>query len=140
MIPAYDVLDSNIMCEIFGPNSSQYHDIYTYLHDHILPLDLLCNQRKSFIQHASRFTLLGSILYRRGYDGTLLRCLNLDKANLVIKEVHNGICGAHTSGMFLAKKLLRTRYYQPTMEKDAFQHIIKCIACQKHGDLIHIPS
>ena len=140
MIPAYDFLDSDRVCEIVGPNSSWYHNIYAYLHDHILPLDLSCNPIKYFIQHTSLFTLLGSILYRRGYDGTLLRCLNSDEANLAIKEVHDGICSAHTSGMVLAKKLLRTRYYWPIMEKDAFQYVRKCISCQKHGDLIHVPS
>eukprot|EP01018_Ginkgo_biloba_P033594 Gb_20371 [translate_table: standard] len=37
---SYDVLEYKIVCEIVGPNSPWYHDIYTYLHDHILPLYL----------------------------------------------------------------------------------------------------
>eukprot|EP01018_Ginkgo_biloba_P025647 Gb_33250 [translate_table: standard] len=119
MIPTYDVPKSKMVCEIVGPNSPWYNDIYTYLHDHILPLDLSRKQRKSFIQGASRYTILSNTLYRRGYDGTLLKCLNSEEANLAIKEVHEGICGAHTSGMVLAKKLLRTGYYWPTMEKDS---------------------
>eukprot|EP01018_Ginkgo_biloba_P008285 Gb_24991 [translate_table: standard] len=140
MIPAYDVPESEMVCEIVGPNSPWYHNIYTYLHDHILPLDLSRKERKSFIQRASRYVIIGNTLYRRGYDGTLLKCLNSDEANLAIKEVHEGICGAHTSGMVLAKKLIRTRYYWPTMEKDSCQYIKKCVACQKHRDLIHAPS
>eukprot|EP01018_Ginkgo_biloba_P006363 Gb_35351 [translate_table: standard] len=108
--------------------------------DLILPLDLSRKQRKSFIQCASRYVILGNTLYRRGYDGTLLKCLNSKEANLAIKEVHEGICGAHTSGMVLAKKLLRTGYYWPTMERDSCQYVRKCVACQKHGDLIHAPS
>eukprot|EP01018_Ginkgo_biloba_P022896 Gb_03699 [translate_table: standard] len=140
MIPTYDVPESEMVCEIVGPNSPWYHDIYTYLHDHILPLDLSCKERKSFIQRASRYVILGNTLYCRGYDGTLLKCLNSEEANLAIKEVHEGICGAHTSGMVLAKKLLRTGYYWPTMEKDSCQHVRKCVACQKHGDLVHAPS
>eukprot|EP01018_Ginkgo_biloba_P006265 Gb_03991 [translate_table: standard] len=46
------------------------------------------NQRKTFTQCASCFTLLGGTLYHRDYDGTLLRCLDLEEANLVVKEVH----------------------------------------------------
>eukprot|EP01018_Ginkgo_biloba_P005988 Gb_40582 [translate_table: standard] len=92
MIPAYDVPKSKMVCEIVGPNSPWYHDIYTYLHDHILPLDLSHKQRKSFIQRASRYVILGNTLYRRGYDGTLLEFLNSKEANLAIKEVHEGIC------------------------------------------------
>jgi len=109
-----------MVCKIVGPNFLWYHDIYTYLHDHILPLNILCNQWKSFIQCASRFTLLGSTLYHRGYEDTLLRCLILKEANLAIKEVHDDICKAHTSGMVLAKKLIIIGYYWNTIEKDAF--------------------
>jgi len=138
--PAYDTPESTMVCEIVGPNSPWYQYFYTYLHDHVFPPNLLRNQRKNFIQCASRFTLLGGTIYCRGYDGTLLRCLDLVEANLAVKDVHEGICGAHTSGMVLAKKLLRTGYYWPTMEKDACEYVRKCIACQKHGDLIHAPS
>eukprot|EP01018_Ginkgo_biloba_P012948 Gb_20485 [translate_table: standard] len=140
MILAYDVPESEMVCDIVGPNSPWYHDIYTYLHDHILPLDLSHNQRKSFIQCASHYTILENTLYRRGYNGTLLKCLNAEEANLAIKEVHDGICGAHTSGMVLAKKLLIIGYYWPTMEKDSYQYVKRCVACQRHGDLIHVPS
>ena len=34
-------------------------------------------------------------LYRRSYDSILLRCLSNSEAQEVIKEVHDGICGAH---------------------------------------------
>lgn len=43
------------------------------------------------------------MLYRRGYDGNLLRYFNSDESTLAIKEVHEGIYGAHTSGMVLDK-------------------------------------
>eukprot|EP01018_Ginkgo_biloba_P009830 Gb_19959 [translate_table: standard] len=89
---------------------------------------LLVLERKSFIQRASRYVILGNTLYRRGYDGTLLKCLNSEEVNLAIKEVHEGICGAHTSGMVLGKKLLRTGYYWPTMERDSCQYVRRCVA------------
>jgi len=34
-------------------------------------------------------------LYRRSYDGILLRCLSNSEAQEVLKEAHDGICGAH---------------------------------------------
>eukprot|EP01018_Ginkgo_biloba_P037540 Gb_24937 [translate_table: standard] len=113
MIPTYDVPESKMVCEIVGPNSPWYHNIYTYLHDHILPLDLSHKQRKSFIQRASCYVILGNTLYRRG---------------LAIKEVHEGICGAYTSGMVLAKKFLIIGYYWLTMERDSFQYVKKFVA------------
>ena len=34
-------------------------------------------------------------LYRRSHDGILLRCLSPKEAQEVLKEAHDGMCGAH---------------------------------------------
>ena len=44
-------------------------------------------------------------LYRRSYGGVLLRCLSNSKAQQVLKEAHNGICGAHQPGPKLKDRL-----------------------------------
>ena len=38
-------------------------------------------------------------LYCRSYEGILLRCLSNSKAQKVLKEAHDGICGAHQPGL-----------------------------------------
>lgn len=58
----------------------------------------------------------------------------------MLEEVHQGICGAYSSGLMLAKKLLRMGFYWPTMEVDAYQFLKCCVPCQQHGDLIHAPT
>jgi len=37
-------------------------------------------------------------LYRHSYDGILLRCLSNSEVQEVLKEAHDGICGAHQPG------------------------------------------
>jgi len=37
-------------------------------------------------------------LYRRSYDGILLHCLSNLVVQEVLKEAHDGICGAHQPG------------------------------------------
>lgn len=44
LIPTFDVLESKLVCEIFGPNSPWYKDFYNYLHNQILPPDFSNNQ------------------------------------------------------------------------------------------------
>lgn len=95
-----------MVCGIMGPASPWYQDIYAYLHDNILPPDLTRNQLKSFIQHSSRYVIVGDMLYRHGYDGTLLRCLYEIEAHITLTKVHSGVCGAHSNGMALAKRIL----------------------------------
>ena len=39
----------------------------------------------------------------------------------------------------LARKIMRTGYFWLTMETDCCQLVHKCLECQMHGDLIHVP-
>lgn len=43
--PAYHCPDSQTICHLVGPDSSCYGQIYTYLKDDTLPLDLSKNQK-----------------------------------------------------------------------------------------------
>lgn len=119
LLPAFELSQLKFMCELVGPNSPWYQDIYDYLHAQILPPDLSKNERWAFIRQATRYIIIGDTLYKWAFDQTLLRCLDLNEANTALHEVHEGICGGHFNGLSLAKKLMRTGYYWPRMEQDA---------------------
>ena len=44
------------------------------------------------------YNAITRILYRRSHDGILLRCLSPNEAQEVLKEAHDGMCGAHQPG------------------------------------------
>ncbi|XP_057481966.1 uncharacterized protein LOC130768877 [Actinidia eriantha] len=46
---------------------------------------------------APRFIYYNSTLYRRSFEGLLLRCLGENEATHALEEAHSGICGAHQS-------------------------------------------
>jgi len=50
-------------------------------------------------------------LYRRSYDGILLRGLSHKEAQEALKEAHDGMCGAHQPGLKLRDQLIRLGYY-----------------------------
>ena len=75
----------------------------------------------------------------RTIDGLLLLCLDRDSADWAMREVHAGVCGPHMGGHMLARKIMRTGYFWLTMETDCCQFVQRCIECQMHGDLIHVP-
>ena len=39
----------------------------------------------------------------------------------------------------LARKIMRTGYFWLTMETDCCQFVQRCLECQMHEDLIHVP-
>ena len=88
-------------------------------------------------RRANRFVYLNDTLYKRSFDGILLRCLSKEEAVHALSETHAGICGAHQSGPKLAAQLKRLGYYWPTMVQDAMKHVKSCRACQIHGDFKH---
>ncbi|XP_051143938.1 uncharacterized protein LOC127260272 [Andrographis paniculata] len=48
---------------------------------------------------ALRFQLIKGVLYKRTFEGVLLRCLGPEESIKVIEEVHGGICGAHRADL-----------------------------------------
>lgn len=61
---------------------------------------------------ASRFWLSGDLkLYKRSFLGPYLLCVHPDATELILKELHEGICGSHTGGRFLSHKAITQGYW-----------------------------
>ena len=112
--------------------------LIAYLRSGILP-DGKDAARKLKVQ-ASRFVLIRDVLYKRGFSRPYLRCLSHDEADYVMREVHEGICRNHSGARSLVHKLIRARYYWPTMLKDAQAYVKACDKCQRFSNLIRQPS
>ena len=78
--PTYDSPDNQVICTVVGHDSSHYANIFSYLHDQILPKNLTCNQKFQFLRNVSHYILVFGDLYRRGLDETLLRCLEIEES------------------------------------------------------------
>ena len=83
--------------------------VVSYLKDGALPNDKEV-ARKLKVQ-ATRFVLIKVILYKKGFSCPYLRCLSLEEADYVMREVHKGICRNHSGSWSLVQKLIRARYY-----------------------------
>nr|KYP62827.1 Gypsy retrotransposon integrase-like protein 1 [Cajanus cajan] len=86
---------------------------------------------------AARYTMVGGELYRRGFSVPLLKCVDTEQADYILREMHEGICGFHSGGRTLATKVLRAGYYWPTLRDDCLKFVKHCASCQRHGNLIH---
>ena len=79
-------------------------------------------------------------LYKRSFIGPYLRCLSHSEALYVLAELHEGVCGNHSGGRFLAHRVHSQGYYWPTMKKDAAAYVKKCDKCQRYAPIPHMPS
>jgi len=55
------------------------------------------NADRVWITKAARYTMIDDDLYKYGYGQPLLKCVTTEQAQYIIKELHEGICGYHSS-------------------------------------------
>ncbi|KAL2232807.1 UNVERIFIED_CONTAM: Ribonuclease HI [Sesamum indicum] len=88
--------------QVVSEAGSWKEEIIKYLEDGTLPYDPVAAKR----------------LYKRTVDGPLLKCLDEERADYVMREIHEGSCGNHSGARSLAQKIIRQGYFWPTMVRD----------------------
>ena len=83
--------------------------IVCYLKEGWLPKDK-AEARKIQIR-VTRFVIIDDLLYKQGYSLPYLKCTNSEKANYVLREMHEKVCENHARARSLARKAFRARYY-----------------------------
>ena len=68
------------------------------------------------------------------------KCVLSEEGNYILREIHEGIYGAHESYNSLVRKALLQGYYWHTMSNDAQKLIQKCHKCQQFARLNYKPS
>ena len=79
-------------------------------------------------------------LYKRSFSGPYLLYIYPEAVELLLKQLHEGICGSHTEGRLLSHRAFTQEYWWPNMQKEAQQYIKKCDQCQKFAPNIHQPE
>ena len=116
-----------------------YYDILCYIKDQQYPKQATENDKRTIRRLAIGFILDGKILYKRGHDQVLLRCVDTLEAKKILEEVYEGICGTHANGHRMAKQIMRAGYYWLTLERDCINYARKCHKCQIYANKIHVP-
>ena len=83
----------------------------------------------------ARYVLLNEVLYKRGFSQPYLRCLSLDEVNYVLREVHKGAYENHSGAKSLIHKVVRARYYWPTIQADTKAYVKVCNQCQRFSNI-----
>jgi hypothetical protein len=83
-----------------------------------------CNENTLKLK-AKKYVLMGEpedVLYKRGAEGLLLKCVSKYESLQVLAEVHEGICGAHQSGVKMRWLIHRYGYFWPSVLKDYIEY------------------
>ncbi|XP_074342397.1 uncharacterized protein LOC141679939 [Apium graveolens] len=121
-----------------APKKTWMAPILAYIHKGTLPEDKFKARRLRY--QAARYVMYDEVLYKRRFNQPLLRCVDKEEGNYILREVHEGIYGNHSGGSSLAMKVLRQGYYWPTMKEDATNFIRACDRCQRFANYSSMPS
>ena len=113
--------------------------IVRFLKDDILPEEKL--EAEKIRRNAPRFWLFEDHkLYKCSYSGPYLLYIHPEASELLLEELHEGICGSHTRGRSLSHRALTQGYWWPRMQKEALEYIKKCDQCQRFALNIYQPG
>ena len=91
-------------------------------------------------RNASQFWLSeDQKLYKHSFFGPYLLCVHPKASELILEELHEGICGSYTGGKSLAHRAITQGYWWPNMQKEAHEYVKKCDQCQRFAPNIHQP-
>ena len=79
-------------------------------------------------------------LYKRSFSGPYLLCIHPEASELLLEELHEGICGSHTRGKSIAHRAITQGYWWPNMQKEALEYTKKCDQCQRFSPNTHQPG
>ena len=83
--------------------------IILFLSKDILPEDK--SEADKVRRKAPRFWLFeDQKLYKRSFFGPYLLCIHLEASELLLEELHEGICGSHTGGRSLSHRAITQGY------------------------------
>ena len=96
-----------------------FADMANFKAARIIPKDLNWQQRKKFLHDARFYIWDDPHLFKIGADNLLRRCVTQEEAKRILWHCHNSPCGGHYGGDKTMAKVLLSRFFWPTLFKDA---------------------
>ncbi|KAI5313056.1 hypothetical protein L3X38_042230 [Prunus dulcis] len=93
------------------------------------------------VRHRSAcYLIINGTLYKRGFSLPYLRCLTPEEGHYVLREIHEGICGNHSSARSLAHKAIRKGYFWPSLNTVAQAFTRKCDKYRRFANIPQLPA
>ena len=112
-----------------------YADIVNYLACGIMPPEFSYQQRKRLRTDSRYYIWDDPLLFKRGADLIIRRCVPEGEQSKILKECHSSSYGGHFATDKTAHKILQSGFYWPTIFKDCFEWVKLCDQCQRMGNI-----
>ncbi|GBB98404.1 hypothetical protein RclHR1_32140002 [Rhizophagus clarus] len=113
---------------------NQYHQIYQYLHQQILPTFNMSREKQKFINLCNNFELKLNYLYKKNKrkNGQLLKVIRNFELEPLLYMMHNDPTATHFAVDTMFNKI-KDHYYWPQMYENIREYVRSCDSCQRRG-------
>ncbi|GJX51955.1 reverse transcriptase domain-containing protein [Tanacetum coccineum] len=133
------VVDDNFpretLMEINTKDEPWFADIANYLVGDIIPKGMTYKQKNKFFSDLKHYFWEEPYLFKVCSDGMIRCCISGPESRTILDQCHHGPTGGHYGPNITAKKVLDSRFYWPTIIKEAHTLVCLCEACQKTGNI-----
>nr|GEU47425.1 reverse transcriptase domain-containing protein [Tanacetum cinerariifolium] len=92
-------------------------------------------QKNKFFKDVKHYFWDDPYLFKTCADQVIRRCVAGQEAVNILTACHTGPTGRHYGANYTAKKVFDSRFYWPTIYKDAFELVKNCDSCQRQGKI-----
>ena len=113
--------------------SQEYAVLIQYLTTQSFPITFTEKMKQNLIEKSIPYTMIEDVLYKKGKDGLLRRCIFQSEVQMILDGCHKDCCGGHFAGDSTTRKALTSGYWWPNLFKDAHRYTRHCDPCQRVG-------
>jgi hypothetical protein len=80
-----------------------------YMLNRTLPEDVV--EARRIVRRSKAFAVVQRKLYKKSISGILQRCVTPQEGQVILQDIHVGVCGHHVSSRAIVAKAFRTGFY-----------------------------
>jgi hypothetical protein len=108
-----------------------YVDIVNYITTRIFPLGMSSQEKKRLMSISWQHQKDESYIFKFSLNQIIRRCVLEEEHINILQHCNQFACGRHFGAKKMALKVLQSRFFWPTIYKDAFGFSNACDRCQK---------
>nr|GEW90385.1 reverse transcriptase domain-containing protein [Tanacetum cinerariifolium] len=116
-------------------STSWFSDFANYQAEKFIIKGMSTQQKNKFFKDVKHYFWDDPYLFKTCADQVIRRCVAGQEAIDILTACHSETIGGHYSANYTAKKVFDSRFYWPTIYKDAFKLVKNCDSCQRQGKI-----
>ncbi|GKE19341.1 reverse transcriptase domain-containing protein [Tanacetum coccineum] len=112
-----------------------YADFVNYIIGKVVPPNWTFKKRKRFFSQVKTYFWEEPYAFKLCADNIMRRCVAESETLEILAHCHLGPTGGHHSANVTVKKVYESRFYRPSVFKDANEYVRRCDACQRSGNI-----